>query len=91
MNIDGRNVVLKKGANTVSELSLIEPSTVLTLAHIANLDHGSGKYILEQTSDLPSVDSPAEIELNYNTILNPPHRNIRVPATGMVSCSPSKA
>ena len=71
VNIDGRNVVLKKGANTVSELSLIEPSTVLTLAHIANLDHGSGKYILEQTSDLPSVDSPAEIELNYNTILNP--------------------
>lgn len=71
VNIDGRDVVLEKGANTVSELSLIEPSTSLTLAHIANLDHGSGKYILEQTSELPSVDSPAEIELNYNTILNP--------------------
>lgn len=71
VNIDGRDVVLEKGANTVSELSLIEPSTSLTLAHIANIDHGSGKYILEQTSELPSVDSPAEIELNYNTILNP--------------------
>jgi len=71
INIDGRDIVLTKGANAVSEFSLIAPGTNLTLAHIANLDQGTGKYILDQTSELPAVNSPLEIELNYNTILNP--------------------
>lgn len=69
--VDGVQMSVGKGAKTVSELSLIEPGTSLTLAHIANKDQGSGKYILEQTSTLPTVNSPEEITLNYNTILNP--------------------
>lgn len=69
--VDGVQLSVDKGAKTVSELSLIEPGTSLTLAHIANKDQGSGKYILEQTSTLPTVNSPEEITLNYNTILNP--------------------
>ncbi len=71
INIDSRDIVLTKGANAISEFSLIAPGTNLTLAHIANLDQGTGKYILDQTSELPAVNSPSEIELNYNTILNP--------------------
>lgn len=69
--VDGVQISVDKGAKTVSELSLIEPGTSLTLAHIANKDQGTGKYILEQTSTLPTVNSPKEITLNYNTILNP--------------------
>lgn len=69
--VDGVQMSVDKCANTVSELSLIEPGTSLTLAHIANKDQGTGKYILEQTSMLPTVNSPEEITLNYNTILNP--------------------
>lgn len=69
--VDGVQLSVGKGAKTVSELSLIEPGTSLTLAHIANKDQGTGKYILEQTSTLPTVNSPEEITLNYNTILNP--------------------
>lgn len=71
INIDGKDIVLTKGANAVSEFSMIAPGTSLTLAHIANLDQGTGKYVLDQTSELPAVNSPSEIELNYNTILNP--------------------
>lgn len=69
--VDGVQMSVGKGAKTVSGLSLIEPGTSLTLAHIANKDQGTGKYILEQTSTLPTVNSPEEITLNYNTILNP--------------------
>lgn len=69
--VDGVQMSVGKGAKTVSELSLIEPGTSLTLAHIANKDQGTGMYILEQTSTLPTVNSPEEITLNYNTILNP--------------------
>lgn len=69
--VDGVQMSVDKCAKTVSELSLIEPGTSLTLAHIANKDQGTGKYILEQTSTLPTVNSPEEITLNYNTILNP--------------------
>lgn len=71
INIDGNDILLTKGANAMSEFSLISPGTTLTLAHIANLDQGTGKYVLDQTSELPAVNSPSEIELNYNTILNP--------------------
>ncbi len=69
--VDGVQMSVDKGAKTVSELSLIEQGTSLTLAHIANKDQGTGNYILEQTSTLPTVNSPEEITLNYNTILNP--------------------
>lgn len=56
-------------AVAVSELSLVSPSTTLTMAHIAKAN-GAGSYVLEQTSDLPQVNSPAEVGLNYTTVLN---------------------
>ena len=56
------------GATTISEYSVIEPGTVLTLAHIAKkID---GEYVLEQTSTLPEVKDVEEIGLNVSTVLN---------------------
>lgn len=61
---------ITKSFEAVSELSLIEPGTVLTLAHIAKDNDNTGRYELEQTSSLPQVNSPEEISLNYTTVLN---------------------
>ena len=69
--IDGKPVTVSSAATAVSQLSLVEPGVSLTLAHIAKRDEGTGAYVLEQTSSLPAVNSPAEIELNYKTVLNP--------------------
>ncbi len=63
--IDGKPVTVSSAATAVSQLSLVEPGVSLTLAHIAKRDEGTGAYVLEQTSSLPAVNSPAEIELNY--------------------------
>ena len=71
LRVDGNYIPVSSGAVAVSELSLVEPGTSLTMAHIASLDKGTGKYVLEQTSDLPAVKSPEEIEVNYTTLLNP--------------------
>lgn len=71
LRVDGNDIPVSSGAVAVSELSLVEPGTSLTMAHIASLDKGTGKYVLEQTSDLPAVKSPEEIEVNYTTLLNP--------------------
>ncbi len=69
--IDGNNIGVNSSAKAVSELSLVEAGTTLTLAHIANIDKGTGKYVLDQTSALPTVNSAEEITLNYKTVLNP--------------------
>ena len=69
--IDGNNIGVNSSAKAVSELSLVEAGTTLTLAHIANIDEGTGKYVLDQTSALPAVNSAEEITLNYKTVLNP--------------------
>lgn len=71
LNIDGTEIAVGTHAVTVSELSLIQPGTKLTLAHIASKDENTGEYVLEQTSDLPAVNSPKEIGLEYSTLLNP--------------------
>lgn len=68
--VDGQHYIVEESAVSVPELARINGSTVLTMAHIANIDKGTGKYVLEQTSSLPAVSSPDEITLNYNTILN---------------------
>lgn len=70
LSIDGATVNVGRRAAAVSALSLVEPGTSLTLAHIASLDNNTGKYVLEQTSSLPAVNSPSEIALNYKTVLN---------------------
>lgn len=69
--IDGAEVTVSRGISTVSSLSLVAPGTSLTLAHIANLDNGTGEYLLDETSATPAVNSPEEIALNYKTVLNP--------------------
>lgn len=71
LNIDGTEIAVGTHAVTVSELSLVQPGTKLTLAHIASKDENTGEYVLEQTSDLPAVNSPKEIGLEYSTLLNP--------------------
>lgn len=71
INIDGVDVPVTNKAMAVSELSLVTPGTVLTMAHIASVDQSTGSYVLEQTSLLPAVKSPEEIEIHYTTLLNP--------------------
>lgn len=71
INIDGVDVPVTDKAMAVSELSLVTPGTVLTMAHIASVDQSTGSYVLEQTSLLPAVKSPEEIEIHYTTLLNP--------------------
>ncbi len=66
---NGKLTLTPDGAATV--LSLLEPGTELTMAHIAKLDDNTGEYVLEQTSVLPAVGSVNEIELNYKTVLDP--------------------
>lgn len=63
-------MTLLSDAYIVSELSIVQPGTELTLAHIAKDNNNTGEYILEQTSTLPQVNSPADITLNYTTVLN---------------------
>lgn len=69
IEIDGEAVTVTGEATTFSALSRVAPGTSLTMAHIAKAD-GNGSYVLEQTSELPSVDRPESITLNYRTVLN---------------------
>ena len=71
IQIDGYPAMgVSRSVVSVSELSMIQPGTTLTLAHIAKNNGNTGEYILKQTSSLPSVDSPESIVLNYTTVLN---------------------
>lgn len=70
ISVDGTQMPVSGSASTVSALSLVEPGTVLTLAHIAARDNESGEYILDQTSELPAIGSPEEVTVNYVTVLN---------------------
>ena len=56
-------------AVTMSELSLVQPGTQLTLAHIAK-EQANGEWVLEQTTTLPAIDNPASVQVNYSTVLN---------------------
>lgn len=71
INVDGIEFDVNAKAVAVSELSLVQPGSTLTLAHIAKKIDETGEYVLEQTSTLPAVNSPADITLNYKTVLNP--------------------
>ncbi len=66
---NGRLALTPGGEATV--LSMLEPGTVLTMAHIAKLDDNTGEYVLEQTSELPPFATAAELTLNYKTVLDP--------------------
>ena len=73
----GKQPVIENGALTLTPdgeatvLSLLEPGTALTMAHIAKLDDNTGEYVFEQTSELPSVSAVSELTLNYKTVLDP--------------------
>lgn len=56
-------------ATTESELTYTQPGEHLTVAHIAKLQP-DGQYVLEQTTDIPAVENPESISVNYNTVLN---------------------
>ncbi len=69
LNIDGTDVTVANSALTCSQLSLVEPGTTLTLAHIATIDKNSGKYVLEQTSDVPT-NTNSVITVDTTPVLN---------------------
>ena len=58
-----------QNASTVSELSLVQPGTKLTLAHIAK-KQADGSYALEETTTLPEITSLDAVEVNNSTVLN---------------------
>lgn len=70
LSVDGTQVTVVRKAAAVSQFSLIKPGDVLTLAHIAKKDNSTGKYTLEQTSELPDIKPTDRIVPEYTTILN---------------------
>ena len=68
--IDGREVAVSRSAMTVSALSQVKSGDRLVLAHIAKDPQGTGSYVLEQTTDIPTITDSDAISLNYKTVLN---------------------
>lgn len=68
--IDGVAVPVVNGAETVGALSTVSTGDRLMLAHIAKDLEGNGKYVTEQTSELPVIAEGDELTLNYRTELN---------------------
>ncbi len=65
---DGQPFEVLEGATAVTELSLVQPGTTLTMAHIA-VEQADGSWTLDETTQLPAA-SGAEISVNYSTVLN---------------------
>lgn len=66
--IDGRRTPVSSYAKTVSGISRLTGGDRIVMAHIAkNVD---GRYVLEQTTDLPAIQSGSSVELTYRTVLN---------------------
>lgn len=68
--VDGVAVPVVNGAETVGALSTVSTGDRLMLAHIAKDLEGNGKYVTEQTSELPVISEGDELTLNYRTVLN---------------------
>lgn len=68
--VDGVAVPVVNGAETVGALSMVSTGDRLMLAHIAKDLEGNGKYVTEQTSELPVIAEGDELTLNYRTVLN---------------------
>ncbi|MDE5566818.1 MAG: MFS transporter [Muribaculaceae bacterium] len=68
--VDGREVAVDQSAVTVSALSQVKSGDRLILAHIAKDPQGTGSYVLEQTTEIPTIADNDEISLNYKTVLN---------------------
>lgn len=58
-----------ESARTLSEISLLQPGTVLTVAHIAKL-LPNGTYSLDETTILPPLAENSDLKVNYTTVLN---------------------
>ena len=58
-----------ESAYTVSELSMVQPGTSLTLAHIVH-SQPDGSYQLDETTQIPPVANVEQIEVEYSTVLN---------------------
>lgn len=67
--VDGVPYDVNQTAETVAAYRVVEPGTVLTLAHIAKAD-GNGEYTLEQTTELPQITSSQDLTIEYTTVLN---------------------
>lgn len=67
LRVDDQPVIIGDKAALVSAFSQLKDGDRLTMAHIAAVD-GNGKYVLEETSELPATD--ASITVNYRTVLN---------------------
>lgn len=68
--VDGRELSIGQSAETVSALSQIKSGDRLLLAHIAKDPQGNGSYVLEQTTEIPTISDNDAISLNYKTVLN---------------------
>ena len=69
--LNGTLAMVEVDGQSVSQHSLIDANTTLTMAHIANVDENTGEYTLLQSTTLPSVSSSEEVSLNYKTIIDP--------------------
>lgn len=69
VRLNGKSVTVSEQLSVIPNLMLIAPNSQLTLAHIAKQD-ASGAWVLEQSSDLPSVNSASDIKLVSSTVLN---------------------
>ena len=70
ITVDGRELTVGSSAVTVSALSQVKNGNKLILAHIAKDQNGTGSYVLEQTTELPTISDADAISLNYKTVLN---------------------
>lgn len=67
--VDGEEFAVSTAATTFSSLSQVTEGDRLQLAHIYKFDKTEGKYVAEQTEDIPSADA-ANITTIDSTVLN---------------------
>lgn len=70
VTIDGAAIPVSESAKLISAFAMIQPGESLMLAHIAAKNHSTGRYELEETTDLPSFKSKEDIVINTATVLN---------------------
>lgn len=70
VTIDGEAIPISESAKLISAFAMIQPGESLMLAHIAAKNHSTGRYELEETTDLPSFKSKEDIVINTATVLN---------------------
>jgi MFS family permease len=66
--VNGVQIPFEDKVTTVSHLSQVTPESQLVIAGIAK--QVAGEYNLQETTNLPSVKSSNDIQVNYKTVLN---------------------